>query len=231
METPNVAFWTPAAQVRRIVTTNARLTGIDLLYCVFYVLAGFFIFSPKAHSSIHIVAAPFVILAAVLSYLTGRICGPEGQGQTAMFYANLPRQRSLTWWTHAAWLCAFAFVLELVIGLGMTFRLNAALPDQAFATTPFLILLPYFAIAFWMWNACCFQSVPGFLQSLVACLVAFTAIGIAIWDINLCHDAREPLMWLNLQNWPLAIFDGVPLLLFHWTGYRSWVRKQVGEIA
>jgi hypothetical protein len=89
METPSL-FWTPAAQVRRIVTTNARLTGIDLLYSLFYVLAGFFILSPRAQYSSHIVAVPFVVLAVVLSYLTGRICGPEGQGQTAMFYANLP---------------------------------------------------------------------------------------------------------------------------------------------
>ncbi|HNY27425.1 MAG TPA: hypothetical protein PKH31_08600 [Candidatus Sumerlaeota bacterium] len=230
METPPL-FWTPAAQVRRIVTTHARLTGIDLLYSLFYVLAGFFILSPNAKHPIHIVAAPFVILAVVLSYLTGRICGPEGQGQTAMFYANLPRQRSLTWWTHAAWLCAFAFVLELVIGLGMACRLNAARPDQAFTTTPFLILLPYFAIAFWMWAACCLQNLPGFLQSLVACLVAFTAIGIAVWDVNLCYESREPIAWLYLQNWPLAILNGLSILLFHGFGYRSWVRKQVGEIA
>ncbi len=230
METPPL-FWTPSAQVRRIVTTNARLTGIDLLYGLFYVLAGFFIFPIIARYSIHIVASPFVVLAVVLSYLTGRICGPEGQGQTAMFYANLPRQRSLTYWTHAALLCAFAFVLELVIGMGMACHLNAAQPGQTFVTTPFLVLLPYLAIAFWMWATYCLQSFPGFLKTLVIFLVALTAIGITAWDVNLCYKSREPIAWLYLQNWPLAILSGLLILLFHGFGYRSWVRKQVGEIA
>jgi hypothetical protein len=135
-----------------------------------------------------------------------------------MFYANLPRRRSLTWWTHTVWLCAFAFVLELVIGLGMACRFNATQPGQTFVTTPFLILLPYFAIAFWMWAACCLQSFPGFLKTLVIFLVALTAIGITAWDVNLCYKSREPITWLYLQNWPLAILSGLSILLFHGSG-------------
>jgi hypothetical protein len=101
----------------------------------------------------------------------------------------------------------------------MICRLNAALPDQAFATTPFLILLPYFAIAFWMWAACCLQSAPGFLKTLVIFLVALTAIRITTWDVNPYHKSLEPLTWLNLQNWPLAILNGLAFILFHGFGY------------
>lgn len=224
--------WTTAAQVRRIAAVDTRLIGIDIAYGLFYVLAGFFL-TTDDKNLVHVVVLPFVMLSGVLIYMTHRLCGPEGAETTAMFYANLPRPRRLAYWAHAAWLCAFALSMEAVIGLGMVLRLNADLPDQQLVVTPFLLVLPFFAIVFGMWKTYYHHHITlrVFLDILVVLATVVAFICVFTMDIGLRRSLEKTSHVTTWEYFSPALFMTLLTVLLFWYVSQRWRKIQLGEVS
>jgi hypothetical protein len=170
--------WTAGAQARRVAAMDARTLGVDLAYGFAYVLAGFFGPGMEPSRSVGLVVGPFFMLALVLLYFAVRLCGPEGEDKTAMYYANLPRRRATTYWVHAAFLVSYALAMEAVILIGVEIH-TALRPGQTLTVAPYSFVLPYFAIAFFMWGAHRKRTVFIEASALIAATVAVAWIAIA----------------------------------------------------
>lgn len=225
--------WNMFAQMRRVAKADARITGIDAVFGLLYVLAGFLVPMPDAARPVHVAAAPFVALSGVLIYLAARICGAEREGTTAAFYANLPRQRTAAYWAHAGWLALFAVALEVVICVGIYARLGAARPDQPLLIAPYMSVLPFLAIAYVLWA----NYGPRGRLATWAILIPLSfamLVGIAAlinWDVELRDGANERFAVTFDQNYGPALALAVLAGFFAWHGWRRWMRTQIGELS
>ena len=80
---PRAFDWSPMAVAARSMAADARVIGVDAVYGLGYVLAGFYVYSFKSNDPSHLTKAPFVMLCFVMSYLTFRVCGPASDPKTA----------------------------------------------------------------------------------------------------------------------------------------------------
>lgn len=221
--------WSPGAQVRRVARMDARIMGIDALYAAGYVLAGFYLSAPPSVLNVHVVAAPFVVLAAVLFYLANRLCAPEVDGKTAMFHANLPRSRMLAYWTHAAFLGMLALLLEGLILAGAALGLHAARPDQVLMATPVLLVLPFSGIGLLLWLS--YGQFPSRVSIPILAVMVF-ALGMLIaWDMQVHGQLRGGIPAAEMRNFAAA--SGLALLtaFLLWHGGYRWKRHQIGELS
>jgi hypothetical protein len=221
--------WSIGAQARRVCATDTRVTGIDMIYSLFYVLAMFFLAAPHPQRAVYVAVAPFIALLFILFYLVGRVCFPDCEKKTATFYANLPRHRSVTFWTHALWLGVFALALEMVIAVAVEMRLNAARPDQPFVLAPYMFVLPFFGIAFLMWLG--YGGVKRVASVPVSIATALSLMALIIWDIELRDGKNERFTVTAMQDFGPAF--GLALLagLLLWHGHLRWKKTQLGEVA
>ena len=192
-------------------------------------LAGFLLIPAKSHRSVHIAVLPFIALSFVLVFLVFRLSDPERDDKTGMFYANLPRSRALTYWTHAAWLSFVVLVYEGVIMLGVALRLNVMRSDLPVLVAPYMFVLPFFAMALMMWFI---YGVRRWFVDLPVVLLAIFALGwLVIWDIELRDGPNEYTTVTVMQNiGPALVLAAVSALLL-WHGCRFWQKTQVGELS
>ena len=221
-------YWSVLGQARRVVRHDTRVTGIDLLYSVAYVLVAFFVISPSSSRAVYVAVAPFIALSLVLAYMVQRICGPEGDETTAMFYANLPRGRLLAFWTHMSWFAVFALTMELVILGAVALRLNAGRPDQPFVVAPYMFVLPFFTITVVMWFA--FGGFRWYVQVPAAIAVLVSAVALVAWDIELRDGAQERFTVTAMQDIGPALGLASAAGLVLWHAYIRWAKAQVGEL-
>lgn len=217
--------WSTKAQAIRVARSDTALTGIDAVYALGYVLAAFYVMPPSAASVVHVVAAPFLALALIVGYLMARICGPERDDTTAMFYANLPRDRGLTYWVHAAGLSVFVLAMEIVILTGTWMRLNAVRADQVFVITPTLVVLPFLMIGFLFWVA--YDEFNWFTALGASFLVLVPVAGMIVIEIlSAGRGADKPIFSYVLAT-GFALLAGALL----WYGHWCWKRRQIGELS
>lgn len=218
--------WTMAAQARRVAAVDTRSIGIDALYGLVYVLGGFYASPQIPNASVWVVLGPFLALSVVLIYMTFRLCQMEREEKTAMFYANLPRGRSLSYWMHAAWLGGFALIMEAVIVLGVWMRLGFARPDQTLFVAPSLFLLPFFSFACFIWLI--YGGYRKFIE-IAGVIAALVVWGIIIWGVYLRIEESGSKIFPRDLGAALALALLSGLLLWH--GSRRWRKTQIGEVS
>ncbi len=212
--------WTMAAQARRVLAADLRVIGVDAAYGLSYVLAGFFL-SPKARSGEAIIGAPVYALSFVIFYLAIRICNSERDDKTAVFFANLPRRRMITYWMHSATLGMFVVVMEIVISIGLVLRLKTLNLGSVGPTELAYLALPWLVGAFAVWAM--FGMGTWFARARLSSLInLFLTLSISLVLI----------VWAQRVSIP---FQALVMLLITcymlWDGARRWQKLQIGELS
>lgn len=222
--------WTTRAQVRRMLAVDARLAGIDLVFGLAYVLAGCFQVGP-AWGAFDVVL-PFGALFFVLLYLAMRLCLPDREDKTVMFYANLPRPRALTYWAHAAGLALYALAMEAVALLVILLRLQLEpSAGAAWPVAPYLLVLPFFGIGFWLWGVHAPRHLRLFAEIPVVLAVFAGLIVLVYWDCSVRDGLFGHSVPTAAENVLPAIGLAALAAFFLWWGKRGWMRIQVGELS
>ena len=221
--------WSNGAQARRIAAADARFTAIDCAYGVLYVLAAFYLELPHAIDAFHQIATPFIVLSLVLFYMTDRICAPENDAATAMFYANLPRRRPLVFWTHVAWLAVFILAMEAVICAAVALRFTAARPDQPFVVGPCMLALPFFCASVCLWY--CYVTLSRYIKVPLVIALVFLAAFVGGWGsrVSFVQAKGVPGTFMQHASPVLVLVVVAALLVLH--AHRCWTKRQVGEVA
>lgn len=221
--------WSDAAQVRRIAVVDMRVTAIDWIYSIGYVLTAVFLINPRTQDGIHHVVMPFVFLSFIALYMVIRICGPECDRATAMFYANLPRRKRRVFWTHMAGLALFLLAMEAVVCFSVALRGAAARPDETFLLTPCMLTLPFYAAAVCVWT--CVVPLSWFSRAPTAIALVFLAafLGGQESRLGIARAKGTPVPAMQTATCVLILLLVTVLLVLH--AYRQWTTRQVGEVA
>jgi hypothetical protein len=211
--------WEIGEEARRIVRADTRTIGIDVVYGVFYVLAGF-LFVHKPDYSGYLIM-PFFMLSVVLIYLSMRLCSPEYTGGTAMFYANLPRRRAATYWMHAAWLGLFATAMEAIILVGFFLQIVFS-PDKPHLIDPVMVVLPYLVACYMLWAI--YKPRQWFIDSPAA--IIFPTLCIVLFIADVVSTDASGFGWRIL----IAAILIIPTVVLLINGSNNWKKTETGLI-
>ncbi len=209
-------YWSTRAQFRRVIKTDTRTAGIDMVFSIVYIITSLYLLELSPRSNVHLIVTPFVALALIMVYFAMRLCGLEGNEKTAMFFDNLPRRRGIAFCAHAIWLAGFALMMELLIGAGMLLSLNR-LPNERYIAMPHLLVIPFFTVALVLWMIYRGKGPFEVLTSFVAQVAAAFGVGyMAIYDYQLHSRLPGPKNLTPIDGFILVL--GLLTALLFWRG-------------
>ncbi len=146
------SYYAPGRQFRRALAAEWRLYGSELLYGVLYVAVGFYVFRRVGYSQVYIVGTPFALAAALMAYLTWRLCSPGVKRTTAPFFFNLPLDRAIALDARLVFLFLATVWFNGIVLLGSHFKLGGAGITACYRIHPEFAALPFLTAAATVWH-------------------------------------------------------------------------------
>lgn len=148
----NTNFYDYKRQLLRELHTRWRLRGRgSTVLGTVLVLAGFYVLHSPGYSQVYEVFLPYFVAAVYLSVIIMTQTYVERIQPTAAYFTNLPRDRRVTMDANALYFLGHAVYFQLVIGLGIYFKLGGADITPYYRLHPDVMTLPVAAAIFTLW--------------------------------------------------------------------------------
>ena len=204
-------FYSAKNQLQRELRGRWRQLGRgNLRNGTILTLLSFYALHSPGHSQVYDVTVPYAFAALHLAILVFSQTHAERSGRTAAFFLNLPRERVTTFIATTLFFLGHAFYYQLVIAVGIYFKLGGADITPVYRLHPEIMTLPFLAVFAALWYC---HKPRMMLETIGSGLLVLLALAALVAQYMLKPQATPENNFLPPRDSPLGLEWVIALLL------------------